>query len=113
MYLTGTEGEVLSASTDNSTYLRFRNDPLGGVSQAEVYAARAPISVSVNGTALPSGNWSYNSGEHVITLKGLPAQCWCSLGEPDHTKAATTTLIRAVLRPGLREPAKAGGSLAR
>ena len=73
MYLTGTEGEVLSASTDNSTYMRFRNDPLGGVSQAEVYAARAPISVSVNGTALPSGNWSYNSGEHVITLMGLPA----------------------------------------
>ena len=73
MYLTGTEGEVLSASTDNSTYMRFRNDPLGGVSQAEVYAARAPISVSVNGTALPSGDWSYNSGEHVITLKGLPA----------------------------------------
>jgi len=73
MYLTGTDGEVLSASTDNSTYLRFRNDPLGGTSQAEVYAARMPAAVSVNGTALPSRNWSYNSTEHVITLKGLLA----------------------------------------
>ncbi len=73
MYLTGTDGEVLSASTDNSTYLRFRNDPLGGRSQAKVYAARAPVAVSVNGTALPGGNWSYNSREHVIALKGLPA----------------------------------------
>jgi putative alpha-1,2-mannosidase len=72
-YLTGTDGEVLSASTDNSTYLRFRSDPLGGTSQAEVYAARVPAAVSVNGTALPSRNWSYNSPEHVITLKGLPA----------------------------------------
>jgi putative alpha-1,2-mannosidase len=73
MYLTGTDGEVLSASTDNSTYLRFRNDPLGGTSQAKVSAAQAPVAVSVNGTALPSGNWSYNASEHVISLKGLPA----------------------------------------
>jgi putative alpha-1,2-mannosidase len=73
MYLTGTDGEVLSASTDRRTYLRFRNDPLGGTSRAEVYAAQAPVAVSVNGRALPSGNWSYHSAEHVITLKGLPA----------------------------------------
>jgi hypothetical protein len=64
---------VLSASTDNSTYLRFRNDPLGGTSQAEMYAARVPAAVSVNGRALPSRNWSYSSTEHVITLKGLLA----------------------------------------
>lgn len=73
MYLTGTDGEVLSASTDNSTYLRFRNDPLGGTSQAKVYAGQAPAAVSVNGTALPGGNWPYNASEHVIALKGLPA----------------------------------------
>jgi putative alpha-1,2-mannosidase len=73
MYLTGTDGEVLSASTDNSMYLQFRNDPLGGWSQAEVHAAQPPVAVSVNGTALPGRNWSYNSGEHVITLTGLPA----------------------------------------
>jgi putative alpha-1,2-mannosidase len=73
MYVTGTDGEVLSASTDNSTYLRFRNDPLGGTSHAEVNAAQAPVAVSVNGTALPNGDWSYDPGEHVIALTGLPA----------------------------------------
>jgi putative alpha-1,2-mannosidase len=73
MYLTGTDGEVLSASTDNRTYLRFRNDPLGGTSQAKVDAAKAPVAVSVNGVALPGSSWSYDSGEHVIMLKSLPA----------------------------------------
>jgi putative alpha-1,2-mannosidase len=73
MYIIGTDGEVLSASTDNHTYLRFRNDPLGGTSQAKVFAAQAPVAVSVNATNLPRSNWSYNSSEQVITLKGLPA----------------------------------------
>jgi putative alpha-1,2-mannosidase len=72
MYLTGTDGEVLSATTDMSTYLRFSNDPLGGTSQAEVYAVRAPVWVSVNGKTLPRSNWSYNSTEHLTTLNGLP-----------------------------------------
>ena len=65
MYLTGTDGEVLSASTDNSTYLRFRNDPLGGTSQAMVYAAKAPVAVSVNGLPVPGSDWSYDAGEHI------------------------------------------------
>jgi hypothetical protein len=73
MYITGTDGEVLSATTDNNTYLRFRNDPLGGTSRAKVYALRAPVRVSVNGTSLPHGNWSYDSAEHLIMLTGLPA----------------------------------------
>jgi putative alpha-1,2-mannosidase len=73
MYITGTDGEVLTASTDNSTYLRFRNDPLGGTSQAKVYAAKPPAVVSANGAVLRTSNWSYNSREHVITLKSLPA----------------------------------------
>jgi putative alpha-1,2-mannosidase len=73
MYLTGTDGEVLSASTDNSTYLRFRNDPLGGTSQAKVNTAKAPVAVSVNGLPLPGSNWSYNSSEHIVRLKSLPA----------------------------------------
>ncbi len=72
IYLTGTDGEVLSASTDNRTYLRFRNDPLGGTSQAEVDAAKAPVAVSVNGLPLPGRDWSYSLGEH-IRLKSLPA----------------------------------------
>ena len=73
MYITGTDGEVLSASTDSSTYLRFRNDPVGGWSQAEVNAARAPVAVSVNWTMLPRSDWSYRPGEQLLTLKGLPA----------------------------------------
>jgi putative alpha-1,2-mannosidase len=73
MYVTGTDGEVLSASTDNRTYLQFRNDPLGGTSQAEVNTARAPVAVSVNGAVLPGSDWSYNASQHTIALKGLAA----------------------------------------
>jgi hypothetical protein len=73
MYLTGTDGEVLSATTDNATYLRFRNDPLGGTSRAEVYAVEAPARVSVTGMTLPRSDWSYNPTEHLIMLNGLPA----------------------------------------
>ena len=73
MYITGTNGEVLSASTDNRTYLRFRNNPLGGWSQAEVNTARVPVAVSANGTAAASISWSYNSRDQVLTLKGLSA----------------------------------------
>ena len=65
--------EVLPASTDNSTYLRSRNDPLGGWSQANVRAAQAPVAVSVNGTALPRSDWAYSPGEQLLTLKGLAA----------------------------------------
>ncbi len=73
IYVTGTDGEMLSASTDNRTYLRFRSDPLGGTSQAEVNSVRAPVGVSVNGEALSRSSWSYNSGEGIIRLHGLPA----------------------------------------
>jgi hypothetical protein len=34
---------------------------------------QAPAGVSVNGVALPVSNWSYDSREQVITLKGLHA----------------------------------------
>ncbi len=36
-------------------------------------AAKAPAAVSVNGLPLPGSNWSYNSGQHLITLTSLPA----------------------------------------
>lgn len=73
MYVTGTDGEILSAGTDNRTYLRFRNDPLGTASRAKVYTAQAPVAVRVNGSTLSGGNWSYHPLEHVMTLRGLPA----------------------------------------
>jgi putative alpha-1,2-mannosidase len=72
-YITGTNGEVLSASTNNRTYLRFRNNPLGGWSQAKVRSARAPVAVSVGGTALPRSDWSYDSRDQVLALEGLSA----------------------------------------
>ena len=73
IYLTGTNGEILAASTDGRTYLRFGNDPLGGVSQASIYAMHAPAAVSVNGTALPGSDWSWDAAGHVIGVRGLPA----------------------------------------
>jgi putative alpha-1,2-mannosidase len=71
--LTGTDGEVLSASTDGGSYLRLRIDPLGGASQAAVSAPGAPTAVTVNGAALPPADWSYDAGERLLTLRGLPA----------------------------------------
>jgi putative alpha-1,2-mannosidase len=71
-YITGTDGEVLSASTDDHTYLRFRNDPLGGTSQAELSSASAPLAVSVNGAALPASDWSYDPAGRVLMLRNLP-----------------------------------------
>ena len=68
-WLTGTDGEVLSATTDNRTYLRFRNDPLGGWSQAKVSVARAPVAVTVNGAALPRSDWVYSPGEQLLAAR--------------------------------------------
>jgi putative alpha-1,2-mannosidase len=73
IFVTGTDGEVLSASTDGRTRLRFRNDPLGGTSQAELSSASPPVAVSVNGAALAASDWSYNSATRQVTLRDLPA----------------------------------------
>lgn len=70
-YVTGTDGEVLSASTDSRTYLRFRLDPLGGTCQAKVYAERAPVAVWINGRPLPASDWSYNARENVAEVSHL------------------------------------------
>jgi sulfur carrier protein ThiS len=73
MSLVGTDGEVLSASTDNRTYLQFREDPLGGTARAKVHVVRPPAAVLVNGSALPKSNWAYDASERAIALKGLPS----------------------------------------
>ena len=64
---------MLSASTDDRTYLRFRTDPLGGTSQAELSSASVPLAVSVNGAALPASDWSYDPAGQVLMLRNLPA----------------------------------------
>ena len=70
--LAGTDGEVLSGSTDSRTYLRFSIDPLGGTSRADIHAAEPPVTVSVNGRLLPAADWSYHPGEHLLTLRNIP-----------------------------------------
>jgi hypothetical protein len=73
MYVTGTDGEILAATTGNRSFLRFRTDPVGAASRVRVYAARKPVSVLVNGTALPARAWSYRPAEHLVELSGIPA----------------------------------------
>ena len=84
MYVTGTNGEILSASTDNRTYLRFRNDPLGGTSQAAVYAAKAPVAVSVNGEALPPARGHMTPASRSSCWRTCRrARCWCGSAGTD------------------------------
>ena len=58
-----------------------------------MYAAKAPVAVSVNGASLPSSYWPYNGGEYVLTLKGLPVgTVLLEFGEPDRTAAPTPAI---------------------
>jgi putative alpha-1,2-mannosidase len=72
-YITGTDGEVLSASTDGKTYLRFQNDPLGGTSRVKLYARNQPKRVYVNGRLRPGATISYSSTKSDAVISGLPA----------------------------------------
>jgi len=71
MYVTGTDGEALAASTDNNTYLQFQNDPISFTSRAKIYATKQPTTVSVNGS--PLTNWTYDSSTSTLNIKGIPA----------------------------------------
>ena len=71
MYVTGTDGEALTASTDNHTYLQFQNDPIALTSRAKIYATKQPTTLSVNGS--PLTNWTYDSSTSTLTIKGIPA----------------------------------------
>src|SRR2546421_8759020 len=71
MYVTGTDGEALAASTDNNTYLQFQNDPISFTSRAKIYATTQPTTVSVNGS--PLTNWTYDSSTSALNIKGIPA----------------------------------------
>ena len=71
MYVTGTDGEVLAASTDNTTFLQFQNDPLALTSRAKIYATKQPTTVSVNGS--PFTNWTYDSSTSTLNIKGITA----------------------------------------
>jgi putative alpha-1,2-mannosidase len=71
MYVAGTDGEALAASTDNNTYLQFQNDPIALTSRAKIYATKQPTAVYVNG--LPLTNWTYDSSTSTLNIKGIPA----------------------------------------
>ena len=90
----------LSAGTDNRTYLRFRNDPLGGTSQAKVDAAKAPAAVSVNGAPLPGSDWSYDSGEPGPHAEEPPrrARSWCGSAGTDRLPRVGSEESRSLSR---------------
>lgn len=71
MYVTGTDGEALAASTDNNTNLQFQNDPIARTSRAKIYATKQPTAVSVDGS--PLTNWTYDSSTSTLNIKGIPA----------------------------------------
>jgi putative alpha-1,2-mannosidase len=71
MYVTGTDGEVLAAGTDNASYLQFQNDPIVPASRAKIYTTKQPTAVSVNGTPLTS--WTYDPTTSSLNIKGIPA----------------------------------------
>jgi len=71
MYVTGTDGEVLAAATDNTTFLQFRNDPIALTSRAKIYATKRPTALSVNGSPLTT--WTYDSATSTLNIKGIPA----------------------------------------
>ena len=70
MYITGADGEVLSAGTDNTSYLQFQNDPITATSRAKIYTTKQPTAVSVNGT--PLTGWTYDPATSSLNIKGIP-----------------------------------------
>jgi putative alpha-1,2-mannosidase len=69
LYLSSADGEVLSADTDNSTYLDFYIDPLAASCSAKVYSTELPSSITLNGTNFT--NWSYEATSKLATLSGV------------------------------------------
>jgi putative alpha-1,2-mannosidase len=73
MYVTGTDGEVLSAKTDEKTYLQFQNDPVGTATRVKIYTRKRPKYVYVNGRLRSSAKIAYNSARSDAVISGLPA----------------------------------------
>jgi putative alpha-1,2-mannosidase len=85
MYITGADGEVLSASTDGKTRLEFQNDPLGETSRLKIYARSRPKSVYVNGRLRSNAGISYDSMTSDAVISGLPAgRIMIEFGAPRH-----------------------------
>ncbi|UCC98830.1 MAG: glycoside hydrolase family 92 protein [Phycisphaerales bacterium] len=69
IYLGSADAEVLSASSDGSSYLEFEVDPIGKDCRARVYSGTPPASVLVNGS--PIHTWDYDS-DKVININNIP-----------------------------------------
>lgn len=69
LYLSSTDGEVLSASTDKRTHLNFTIDPLAASCTAQVYSLARPASITLNG--VPFAGWSYDLTNKLVTLSGV------------------------------------------
>lgn len=70
-YITGADGEVLAAASDDATYLTFQNDPVAQTSRARVVTPSKPTAVTVNGASLSS--WTYDSTAHTVDMTAVPA----------------------------------------
>ena len=69
LYLSSTDGEVLSADTDGASYLDFFIDPLAASCRAQVYSTVQPASITLNGSSFT--NWSYDSSTKLAILTGV------------------------------------------
>lgn len=66
IYLSSTDGEVLSCGGDLETYLNFIIDPMADTCIAKVYSVVRPTLITLNGAELT--NWSYDSYNKLVTL---------------------------------------------
>jgi hypothetical protein len=69
LYLSSTDGEVLSADTDGASYLEFNIDPLAVSCTAQVYSLVQPTSITLNGGVFSA--WTYDSTTKLATLTGV------------------------------------------
>jgi putative alpha-1,2-mannosidase len=68
LYLSSTDGEVLSAKTDDGV-LDFEIDPLAASCSAKVYCRAKPVSITHNGKSFD--DWTYEPQTRLATLSGV------------------------------------------
>jgi putative alpha-1,2-mannosidase len=67
LYLSSTDGEVMSAATDNRTFLSFEIEPLAASCIAQVYSAVQPGSITRDGASFT--DWRYDPATRLATLE--------------------------------------------
>ena len=69
LYLSSTDGEVLSAAVDGDKQLAFEIDPLAVSCKAQVYSAVKPASITLNGAKFP--DWTYDKKIGLASLNSV------------------------------------------